>query len=79
MKFKAPKHVSGIFAGGFEVRADANGFAELPEGAGGNVADALLAEGFTKLDADPAPPAPKPETRLQAKPATSASAAADDA
>ncbi len=49
-KFKAPEHVTSIFTGGVEYRADKNGVATLPADA--PVADirALEAHGWTRLD-----------------------------
>ena len=58
MKFKAPIHVTGIYAAGEEVRADEDGIAELADDASSALVSAMLANGWTKLAAADEPAAP---------------------
>lgn len=60
MKFKAPLHVTAIFACGFEVRADENGVAELPEDAPSILADAMKSAGWELIDEEPPVELPGP-------------------
>jgi hypothetical protein len=53
-KFQAPEHVTAVFAGGLEIRADEDGVAEVPEDAGAHVIQAMLANGWTPLADDAA-------------------------